>query len=152
MGRMYSVFFGGVSKTGPQDLFGIYAGSLALRLRELSINSDNAASNSNLDIDITRFSGTITRGSGGAIVTPGPLRSTDPAASFVAHIADTTQMLGTNVQELITFGANLITGLVYSPDEDICIVLQSGEALTIGSGESAGSNSLFGHVILEELS
>lgn len=154
MSRMYSVAFSAVSKSaGGMDFFAIFVGSIPLRIREFGIISyDASADNVNLDLISLRKSGAITPGSGGGTPTPVALKSTDPAASFTAHIVDTTQTSSTVTDELLAYGVDLDKGLIYSPSVDLCPVLNSGEAWILSSGASSGADHLDAFVLIEELS
>lgn len=90
MGRIYSVAFSGDGHNSAEDLFGIYAGSLAICIREIGLGAYNYGAIEDADLQVWRRGGTITPGSGGGVPTPVALRSTDPAASFIAHTNDTT--------------------------------------------------------------
>ncbi len=152
MGRMYSVAVPGVGHSSPQDILTIFAGSRALRLRQFAINSYDSTSNKSLDLGIAIHSGTITPGTGGQARTPQPLRSTDPTASFTARSSDTVQMSSTISNILVSYGANVEIGWEYTPPEDLCIVIQPGEAISIGGGTGTGSVDISFFAIIEELS
>lgn len=153
MSRLYIVGFGGQPKPNSQDLFGIYCGSIALRLREFRIIADNAVSEQNLDITIGRLAPTITRGSGGNVATPLPVVGTDVAASFIAHTNDTVQASTTGAYEfLVQSGANILHGWTYTPAHDCCPVFQPGDACVIGGGESTGSSVVYSaYAVFEEM-
>lgn len=152
MGRLYSIGVGGAGHTSPQDILDIFAGTLALKLRQFGINSYDRTSAASLDLAFNRFSGTITPGSGGITRIPTALRSTDPAASFTARSNDTTMMSGSVEVDLLNYGANVENGWVYTPPEDLCIVIQPGEALSISGGTGTGSVDISFFAIVEELS
>lgn len=153
MSRVYSVSFAGVTKSGVQDLFAIYVGAIPVRIREIAIISYNAtADNTNLDLIALRHTGTIYAGSGGTTPTPAPLQSTNPAASFSAHVNDTTQVSSTGTTYLLAYGVDVDKGLIYTPPVDLCPILNPGEVWSIGGGASAGSDNLAGYVLVEELS
>lgn len=152
MGKMYSIGVGGASHSAPQDVLDIFAGNIALRIRQFGVISYNASGPTNIDLGFTRFSGTITPGSGGVARTPTSLVSTDPSASFTARSNDTTLMTGTTRADLISYGANVDQGWIYTPPVDLCPIIQPGEAFSISGGLGTGPVDISFFAIVEEMS
>ena len=91
-GRTYDVVFKNVSVSAVQDLLAAYAGaSMAIELVSFELGQITQTSVEILQISVKRLPATVTAGSGGTTPTPVPDTDTDAAATFTAHVNDTTQ-------------------------------------------------------------
>ena len=93
MGRRYTVSFSGVTISAAQDLVALKGSSgkvCKVRRVWLAMNDTTLQTAQGLKLNIKYGSATVTLGSGGTAPTPRPLDPGDAAASFTAHVNDTT--------------------------------------------------------------
>ncbi len=93
MGRVYTVSFKNVTISAAQDLVALKGSTgKTCRLRRvwLNMNDTTLQTAQGLRLSAKYGSATVTLGSGGSAPTPRPLDPGDAAASFTAHVNDTT--------------------------------------------------------------
>lgn len=92
-GRLYTIVFENVTVTAAQDLFSASGSSGKIcRVKRVVLGASDTTLQTaqSLRLRIQFMPKTITLGSGGSAPTPQPVDSGDAAASFTAHVNDTT--------------------------------------------------------------
>ena len=119
MGRMYSVVFQNVSVTALQDFFELATpatGVLKLHSVVLAQSSDvGDAAEEMLRVEIARFTGAPTSGSGGTVPTPAPLEGGAAASGVTTEVNNTTEISGGTKEILHADAFNIRSGWLYHP-------------------------------------
>lgn len=152
--RPYSAVFEGVSVSALQDLFELTAPATAsVVLLEVHITQDDSESSEQLAVQIKRVPATVTSGSGGASVTPRPLRSGDVAASATVERNNTTQATSSGtIVTLRRSGENVLSGWhwVFTPETGIWLP-PSGVVVVSLPAAPAAALTMSGEIVFGEL-
>lgn len=152
--RLYAVTIDAVAVSALQDLFNVTATSgMALRIHSLTLGQKTLTTWEGKQVLCKRMPATVTAGSGGSVATPRPLINGDAAATFTAHINDTTPMTtnGTAVA-LYSDVWHFLNGLLWlpPPEHRPIIAPSQGFAVALPTAPS-GSMTVSGTLIVEEL-
>lgn len=114
MGRFYTITVEGVAHTAAGDLISIKAAdTTCFFIHEIHITQSTEAGDSESEqiiIRLLRFTGTVTDGSGGNVVTARPLNFLDTAFAGVAREGDTTDTTGGTSVTLASRAYNVMSG------------------------------------------
>lgn len=115
--RVYTAGFNGVSVSAVQDIFSLSSGAKAIEIHYVKLGQITQTSIGGLRLRLRRLPATFTQGSGGSVVTPAPLITSDVAATVVAHVNDTTQATSTGTIVDMPDAWDLPFGYLWMPPE-----------------------------------
>lgn len=155
MGRMYTVSTS-VSASAAQDVLELIgASNKIVKIHEIKISqsSDSGdAQSEQLRVNVKRFTGAYTSGSGGSSPTPRPLDPGDAAATFTAEANNTTQATGGTSVTLIEDSFNVLgPGWHYLPTPEQRIAIAASSAIVVGITAPADALTLQVTATLEEI-
>lgn len=150
--RVYTIGFSGVSIAAAQDIFSLSSGTKAIEIHYIKLGQITQASIGGLALRLRRLPATLTQGSGGTVVTPVPLISTDVAASVVAHINDTTQATSTGTAVDMPDTWDLPFGYLWMPPEVDRLVVPPSAGFVLSLDTVPGfALAASGHMAFAEL-
>lgn len=155
MGRMYSAVFQGVAVTAAQDFFEFATpatGMLALHSVVLAQSTDvGDAAEEILRVEIARFTGAPTSGSGGTTPTPAPLEGGAAASGVTTEVNNTTEISGGTKEILHADAFNIRSGWLYHPTPEERLWLGPSDHMVVTLlAAPADSLTMEGTAIYEE--
>ena len=154
MARRYTVTFEGVTVTAAQDLVAILGGTgkTCRIIRQWWGCADTTlATGQNLSVRGRVLPATVTPGSGGSTPTPRPLDGGDAAATFTAHVNDTSKTTSSGTVRIVEEnGSHLFAGYALSFPAPPIVEPTAAYVFELLSTVS-GSITLSGGVEVEEI-
>lgn len=151
--RVYTVGFAGVSVAAVQDLFSLAAtAGKAFELHYIKLGQVTQTTIGGLKLRLRRMPATVTVGSGGTVATPGPIITTDVAATVTARTNDTVQATSTGTVVDMPDTWDLPFGYLWMPPEADRPIIGNSGAFVL-SLDSAPSSAIVcnGHMAFAEL-
>lgn len=157
MGRMYTASFAPTAQTAAVDAFELLAPSDSIlrihRIRLWQTTDLGDAAEEVLNVTMTRGTGSVTSGSGGATPDIHPLDDGDSAFGGTIECRNTTQLaVGTGTLEVLDragWNIRIPFELVYTPEERP--IITPGDYWALGVSAPADSVTWGGSITFEEL-